>query len=89
MRNFDQVVKNIDSKEEQLVDVRPKDDFNSINPDTNKPNNIPNSINVPFGEIFDKNSGTIKDKNELKASKNKSYQYKLLPNIYFELIIQL
>ncbi|CAF0930483.1 unnamed protein product, partial [Brachionus calyciflorus] len=65
-RNYDDIIQNITSKKEQVVDARPREDFNKINPVIGLPNNIPNSVNLPYSELFDSSTGLIKNDQQLK-----------------------
>lgn len=69
IRNYDQIKKNIETKKEQVVDVRPPEVYNQINGETNKPNHIPSSFNVPYGQLFDPETGLLKSKEQIKDRK--------------------
>lgn len=69
MRNYEDVLSNINSKKELLIDARPREDFDKINPVIGLPNNIPNSKNVPYSELFDSSTGNIKTNDQLKLCK--------------------
>lgn len=65
IRNYDQINTNLETKKEKIIDARSKEDFNKINPVLGVPNNIPNSVNIPYSELFDPNTGTIKNLDQL------------------------
>ena len=52
-----------------IIDARGSDEFNKISNIDNLPNHIPNSLNVPYNDLFDQANGTIKDKEELLNGK--------------------
>jgi rhodanese-related sulfurtransferase len=56
------VNRNSATNEEQLVDVRGPGDFEN--------GHIPQSINVPYQEFFDKETGGLKNKEKLKTCIN-------------------
>ena len=58
LRDFDDIKKNIKSGKEQVIDSRKSEDFNKIV--DNLENRIPNSINVPYSELFDTSTNQIK-----------------------------
>jgi 3-mercaptopyruvate sulfurtransferase SseA len=57
IRNYEQIKNNIATKKEILIDARPSAEFNKAN--------IPNSINVPYDELFDPETETIRNKENL------------------------
>jgi 3-mercaptopyruvate sulfurtransferase SseA len=69
VRNFDDISRNLESKREQVVDVRASEEFHKTLADDKRPNQIPNSINLPYYEFFDKQTGTLKSAEELKQCK--------------------
>lgn len=64
-RDYDQIVSNIETDKEQVVDVRGVGEFNSVNQLTGEPNHIPGSLNLPYSELFDPTTYTLKDKEQL------------------------
>lgn len=64
IRNYEQIKHSTETHKEQLIDARPRDDFNKENSILGE-NRIPKAINVPYPELFDINTGTIKDNNLL------------------------
>ena len=56
-------------KEWQIVDARPAARFNGELPEprNTRAGNIPKSLNVPFGQLIDKETGCMKSDEELKA----------------------
>lgn len=54
LRNYEQIIEN---KEEQIIDVRPPKIFDQ--------GAIPDSINVPYNDLFDQNTGLFKTKDQL------------------------
>lgn len=62
-KDFEQIQKNIKSDKEQVVDVRGSADFEA--------EHIPYSLNLPYSDLFDKNTGLIKTKDELLKRKKK------------------
>ena len=68
LRDFNAINNNILSNKEQVIDARGPADFEKIDPDGAE-NHIPNSMNVPYGDLFDSNSGLIKDRKEILERK--------------------
>lgn len=66
IRNFEQVTENIKTGREQLVDVRASGEFNKVIDGQGETNKIPNSVNLPYEELFDKENGTLKSRETLK-----------------------
>lgn len=64
IRNFEQIVSNIESKNEQVVDVRDREEFSKVVDGVE--NRIPNTLNIPYNEFFDKENGTLKSQDQLK-----------------------
>ena len=64
VRNFDQVSSNAQNPREQLVDVRDSEEFSKVVDGVQ--NHIPNSFNVPYSDMFDKENGTLKSLDQLK-----------------------
>lgn len=71
VRDFDAIVSNIESHKEQLVDVRDSEEFNKVVDGVK--NNIPFSKNLPYSEFFDKENGSLKNLDELRKCKAKSF----------------
>lgn len=70
IRNREQVLKNIESQSEQLVDARAKGRFEGTAPEPrpdSRSGHIPGSFNVPFTDLLNEN-GTYKDKNSLRET---------------------
>ncbi len=70
LRSKTQVLANIESKEEQLVDARGKPRFTGAEPEARPglaSGHIPCSLNVPFGSLFNAD-GTWKNKDALSAA---------------------
>ena len=65
IRTFEQVVENLESNLEQLVDSRPMPEYQRVDPFTGLENHIPNSVNVPAGSLFDEKTGKLKTETEL------------------------
>lgn len=64
IRDFDDISRNLTIKEEAVVDVRGPNEFNKL--DANgEPNKIPNSLNLPYNDLFDHENGKLKDIQEL------------------------
>ena len=61
IRNYTQIKKNLKTKEELVVDARSARDF--------KKGNIPNSVNVPYSELFNPRTKTIKNPKELRKGR--------------------
>lgn len=66
-RTFEQIEANIKSRREQVVDVRGSAEFNKVIDGVE--NKIPNSLNLPYDELFDNINGTLKSKESLKERK--------------------
>jgi len=64
LREFNDIKENIKSRKEQVIDSRKSEDFNKIV--DNLENRIPNSINIPYSELFDASTNQIKTKDKLK-----------------------
>ena len=71
LRNFNEIKANIITNKEQVLDARGSSDFERVDPLDGLDNHIPNSKNVPYGDLFDSNNGLIKDKKEILERKNK------------------
>lgn len=70
VRSFDQVKANLDSKREQVVDARSAGRFTATAPEprpTKHVGHIPGSLNVPFSDLVDDATKTLKPAAELKA----------------------
>ena len=66
MREFDAIEQNITSHREEVIDARGPAEFNKPDPENGQlNNNIPNSKNVPYNELFDEATGAMKDKQAL------------------------
>jgi thiosulfate/3-mercaptopyruvate sulfurtransferase len=64
IRNYEQILENIEIKKETLIDARDPADHNKIG-SNGKPAHIPGSVNVPFNELLNPLDGTLKSKNEI------------------------
>jgi 3-mercaptopyruvate sulfurtransferase SseA len=56
---------NLETHKEQVIDTRNSEQFNSIDSLTALPNHIPNSKNVPYEELFNKETGRFKERQEM------------------------
>ena len=76
VRDFEAIQKNIKTQTEQVIDARGAAEFNKPDPvDAKLANNIANSKNVPFGDLFDNEHGTMKDKQLLLESITLSFAF--------------
>lgn len=69
IRSQAQVLANIESKTEQLVDARPRGRFEGTAPEPrpeSRSGHIPGSRNVPYAELFDAATGAMKPLEELR-----------------------
>lgn len=69
IRNYEHIVGNLETKKELIVDARNRDDFNKIDSTSGKENKISWSKNVPYAELFDSNTATIKNLQQIAESK--------------------
>ncbi|HTH17146.1 MAG TPA: 3-mercaptopyruvate sulfurtransferase [Magnetospirillum sp.] len=70
VRNFAEVKANIDSKREQVVDARAAGRFNGTAPEpwpVKHVGHMPGALNVPFGDLIDETTKTMKPAAQLKA----------------------
>ena len=65
--DYEAILKVLEKKSHQLVDTRPRDDFGKENSLLGK-NHLDDAKNFPYQELFDLNTGTIKDEAELRES---------------------
>ena len=75
VRSLDQVRVNIDNGHEQVLDARSPGRFTGIDPEPRpecRSGHIPNSLNLPFNELIDPDSGTVRNAAELSARINES-----------------
>ena len=86
LRNFNDIKVNIINNKEQVIDARGYSDFERVDPLDGLDNHIPNSKNVPYGDLFDSNNGLIKDKKEILERKNKQ-KFNFGINNFLKLII--
>ena len=70
IRNYEQIIANIKTGQEKLVDVRASSEFNKVL-DGGVENKIPNSVNLPYEELFDRENGTLKSREVLKECKKR------------------
>ncbi len=71
IRSQQQVLANIDTRAEQLVDARPRGRFEGTAPEPrpdSRSGHIPGSRNVPYAELFDAKTGAIKPLDELRKA---------------------
>jgi len=69
IRSRVQVVDNLTSRREQLIDARARNRFEGSVPEPRaglRAGHIPASLNLPYGELFDASTGTMKSVAELK-----------------------
>jgi thiosulfate/3-mercaptopyruvate sulfurtransferase len=70
VRNYSQILENLEKQTAQIIDARPKGRFDGSAPEPRadlSSGHMPNSINIPFSEIIDPNSKTMLPVNELKT----------------------
>jgi thiosulfate/3-mercaptopyruvate sulfurtransferase len=65
LRDFAAINENLVTGKEEIIDARGQADFERVDPLDGKENHIPKSKNVPYSDLFDNNTGIIKDKKEL------------------------
>lgn len=71
IRSQTQVLANIDTRAEQLVDARPRGRFEGTAPEPrpeSRSGHIPGSRNVPYAELFDAATGAMKPLDELRKA---------------------
>jgi thiosulfate/3-mercaptopyruvate sulfurtransferase len=71
IRSQQQVLANIETRAEQLVDARPRGRFEGTAPEPrpeSRSGHIPGSRNVPYAELFDARTGTMKSLDELRKA---------------------
>ena len=71
VRSQQQVLKNIETKTEQLVDARPKGRFEGTAPEPrpeSRSGHIPGSRNVPYAGLFDSETGAMKPLDQLRTA---------------------
>jgi len=71
IRSQQQVLANIETRAEQLVDARPRGRFEGTAPEPrpeSRSGHIPGSRNVPYAELFDAGTGTMKPLDELRRA---------------------
>ena len=71
IRSQAQVLANIDTRAEQLVDARPRGRFEGTAPEPRpdfRSGHIPGSRNVPYAELFDAKTGAMKPLDELRKA---------------------
>jgi thiosulfate/3-mercaptopyruvate sulfurtransferase len=71
VRSQAQVLANIDTRAEQLVDARPRGRFEGTAPEPrpdSRSGHIPGSRNVPYAELFDAKTGAMKSLDELRMA---------------------
>lgn len=70
LRDVEQLLANIDSGDEQVVDVRAPGRFNGTEPEPRpgmRSGHIPGSLNLPFSGLFDGESRTLRDPATLRT----------------------
>jgi thiosulfate/3-mercaptopyruvate sulfurtransferase len=71
IRSKQQILANLETRSEQVVDARPRGRFEGTAPEP-RPNSrsghIPGSRNLPYAELFDANTGTMKPLDELRKA---------------------
>jgi thiosulfate/3-mercaptopyruvate sulfurtransferase len=71
IRSQSQVIANIDTRAEQLIDARPRGRFEGTVPEPrpeSRSGHIPGSRNVPYAELFDAKTGVMKPLDELRKA---------------------
>jgi thiosulfate/3-mercaptopyruvate sulfurtransferase len=71
IRSQQQVLANIETRTEQLVDARPRGRFEGTAPEPrpdSRSGHIPGSRNVPYAELFDAKTGAMKPLDELRKA---------------------
>ena len=71
IRNQRQILANIETRAEQLVDARPRGRFEGTAPEPrpeSRSGHIPGSRNVPYAELFDATTGAMKPPDELRKA---------------------
>ena len=71
IRSQQQILANIETRAEQVVDARPRGRFEGTAPEPrpdSRSGHIPGSRNVPYAELFDAKTGTMKSLDELRQA---------------------
>src|SRR5262249_48131414 len=71
VRGIEQMVANLDSHREQVIDARPSARFAGSVPEPRpglRSGHIPGSRNVPYADLFDGNTGAMKPLDELRKA---------------------
>ncbi len=71
LRDIGQILANIESRSEQVLDVRSAGRFNGIDPEPRtgmRGGHIPGSLNLPFADLFDPETREMHDPDALKAA---------------------
>jgi thiosulfate/3-mercaptopyruvate sulfurtransferase len=71
VRKLEEMVKNLASKTEQVIDARASERFEGRAPEPRpglRPGHIPGSRNLPYNQLFDAATGTMKPLSELRAA---------------------
>jgi thiosulfate/3-mercaptopyruvate sulfurtransferase len=71
VRSIGEMVANLDSRAEQVIDARPGNRFAGAVPEPRpglRAGHIPGARNVPYGELFDAATGTMKPLDELRTA---------------------
>jgi thiosulfate/3-mercaptopyruvate sulfurtransferase len=69
-RNVEQMVANLDSRAEQVLDARANDRYQGKVPEPRpglRSGHIPGSFSVPYNQLFDASTGAMKPLDELRA----------------------
>ena len=70
LRDKEQMLANLESRREQVLDARAKGRFEGVEPEVwpgRRSGHIPGSLNLPFTELLDSESQTLLDKSALQA----------------------
>ncbi|MDA0787518.1 MAG: 3-mercaptopyruvate sulfurtransferase [Proteobacteria bacterium] len=71
LRSIEQILGNIESGEELVLDARAANRFDGSQPEARpgvEPGHIPGSANLPYAEIIDAEAGAFRDANTLRAA---------------------
>jgi thiosulfate/3-mercaptopyruvate sulfurtransferase len=71
VRSIEQMIANVKSRTEQVIDARAADRFEGRVPEPRpgiRPGHIPGALNLPYNNLFDAATGTMKPLEELRAA---------------------